>query len=108
MAGLQADSAVVAGLAEAKRDEAIFGSSVSPQTATAAPVPKKKNSQDDPSVYSARHTEGSTVFDPNAEGRFPTNEELRTLRHVLDRVPWNAYCSSLYLHAVLLNSHVTK
>jgi hypothetical protein len=95
MAGLQVDRDVLAGLAEANHDEAIIGQQNLAQTAL---EPSKKTSQDRSSIETSAHTAGSTLREPGAteDGekslRLPTDEELRTLQHVPDKIPWNAYC----------------
>ncbi|RDX54549.1 oligopeptide transporter [Lentinus brumalis] len=70
MAGLQADTDILAGLAEAKHLEYEF---------------EKKGIS--PSTSSHEHE-----LDGIHDGlEFPTEEEKRTLRHVSDAVPWSAY-----------------
>ena len=73
MAGLQADRDIIAGLAEAKRDEFEL---------------EKKGIA--PSETSHEHD-----LDGIHDGlEFPTEEEKHTLRRVSDSLPWSAYCTS--------------
>jgi proton-dependent oligopeptide transporter, POT family len=73
MAGLERDTAIVAGLAEAQRDEAEF---------------EKGSHGDSHSI--------SGLNDGIHDGLvFPTEEEVATLRRVPDSIPWNAYSQSL-------------
>ncbi|EIW55672.1 oligopeptide transporter [Trametes versicolor FP-101664 SS1] len=66
MAGLQADKDIIAGLAEAKRDE------------------YEKDIDDSTS-------EGHEPDGIHDGLEFPTKEERHTLRHVSDTIPWSAY-----------------
>lgn len=70
MAGLQADKDIIAGLAEAKRDE------------------YEKDIDDSTS-------EGHEPDGIHDGLEFPTKEERHTLRHVSDTIPWSAYCESI-------------
>ena len=71
MAGLQADNDILAGLAEAKRDELeLEKKGISPASSTHEPE-----------------------LDGVHDGlEFPTEEEKSTLRRVSDTIPWSAYC----------------
>ena len=73
MAGLQADKDIIAGLAEAKRDELeLEKKGISPASST-----------------------HSHELDGIHDGlEFPTEEEKKTLRRVADTLPWAAYCES--------------
>ena len=71
MAGLQTDTDILAGLAEAKRDELeLEKRGISP-------------------VESAHEEELDGIHDGL---EFPTAEEKATLRRVSDSIPWSAYC----------------
>ena len=73
MAGLDHDADVVAGIAEANKDLAIM----------------EKGKID---VYDAESDKNAA--DGIHDGlEFPSDEDLRTLRHVPDDIPWNAYCA---------------
>ena len=70
MAGLQADKDIIAGLAEATRDEA--------------------------ELYDKKKIESTTSHEHELDGihdglEFPTEEERLTLRRVSDTIPWSAY-----------------
>lgn len=73
MAGLQADKDIIAGLAEANRDEfELERKGVSPTSST-----------------------HSHELDGIHDGlEFPIEEEKKTLRRVADTLPWAAYCQS--------------
>lgn len=72
MAGLQADKDILAGLAEAKRDEAEY---------------EKQNIDDS--------TSQEHELDGIHDGlEFPTKDERHTLRRVSDSIPWSAYRES--------------
>ena len=70
MAGLQTDTDILAGLAEAKRDE--------------LELEKKGFSP----AESAHEQELDGVHDGL---EFPTEDEKKTLRRVTDSIPWSAY-----------------
>ncbi|KAH9896910.1 oligopeptide transporter [Cubamyces lactineus] len=74
MAGLQADKDIIAGLAEATRDEA--------------------------ELYDKKKIESTTSHEHELDGihdglEFPTEEERLTLRRVSDTIPWSAYLIAL-------------
>ncbi|PIL27553.1 transporter [Ganoderma sinense ZZ0214-1] len=70
MAGLQADKDIIAGLAEAQRDEVeLEKKGISPTSST--------HSHDLDGIHDGLE--------------FPTEEEKKTLRHVADTLPWAAY-----------------
>jgi POT family proton-dependent oligopeptide transporter len=70
MAGLQTDSAILAGLGEAQRDQA---------------------SEDEKKVHHDEQDD-KDVDDPVHRGlELPTEEERATLRRIADAIPWNAY-----------------
>lgn len=73
MAGLQTDKDIIAGLAEAKRDE----------------YELEKKGVSPPSSAHSHELDG--VHDGL---EFPTEEEKKTLRRVADSLPWAAYCES--------------
>ena len=73
MAGLQTDSAILAGLSEAKKDEFEY---------------EKKHIPEEPASPSE---EPDGIHDGLV---FPTEEERLNLRRVSDAVPWNAYRES--------------
>ena len=78
MAGLQADRDIIAGLAEAKRDEYEL---------------EKKG------IISPTSSAHEHELDGIHDGlEFPTEEERHSLRRVADHVPWNAYCKLSKLH----------
>ena len=74
MAGLQADRDIIAGLAEAKRDEYEL---------------EKKG------IISPTSSAHEHELDGIHDGlEFPTEEEKNTLRRVSDKLPLSAYCES--------------
>ncbi|THH01943.1 hypothetical protein EW026_g848 [Hermanssonia centrifuga] len=76
MAGLQTDDAILAGYAEAQRDQYI--------------LEKKLDRSEDHVVSSAASHEHE--LDGIHDGlEFPSDDERYTLRRVADAVPWNAY-----------------
>jgi POT family proton-dependent oligopeptide transporter len=81
MAGLQTDSAIVVGLAEAKRDEFEHE--------------KARGSQEIASSTEDDKLDEDLKHDGVHDGlEFPTDEERETLRRVADKIPWNAYRKS--------------
>lgn len=79
MAGLQADKDILAGLAEAQRDEVEL---------------EKKG-------FHVRDSEESTQGEHELDGihdglEFPTEEEKQTLRRVSDKLPLSAYCECFH------------
>ena len=91
MAGLQTDKDIIAGLAEATRDEF----------------------EDDRKGGSPTESTHSHELDGIHDGlEFPTEEEKKTLRHVADTLPWAAYCQSFapgfFLHRGSLRSRQTS
>ncbi len=88
MAGLQTDDAILAGYAEAQRDQYI--------------LEKKLDRSEDHVVSSAASHEHE--LDGIHDGlEFPSDDERYTLRRVADAVPWNAYCEShqsLFAHGL--------
>ena len=86
MAGLQTDDAILAGYAEADRDQYI--------------MEKKFGSGSHDHIISETTQELDGIHDGL---EFPTDEERDTLRRVSDSLPWSAYCecSSCSLSSVL-------
>ena len=74
MAGLQTDDAMIAGFAEAERDQYI--------------LEKKFGDSHDHIVSEAASQEHDGIHDGL---EFPTDDERNTLRRVSDKMPWNAY-----------------
>ena len=81
MAGLQTDDAILAGYAEADRDQYI--------------LEKKLGSGSHDHIISEATQELDGIHDGL---EFPTDEERDTLRRVSDSIPWNAYRTSASLH----------
>lgn len=73
MAGLQRDTAIIAGLGEAKMDEAMINE-------------KRTSSEQSVDQDVDHHLDG--IHDGL---EFPTEEERLSLRRVADAIPWNAY-----------------
>lgn len=82
MAGLQTDDAVLAGYAEADRDQYILEK-------------KFGSGSHDHIVSDAASQELDGIHDGL---EFPNDEERSTLRRVSDSIPWNAYRMSTSLH----------
>ena len=75
MAGLDADKDIIAGLAEAKRDELEL---------------EKKGIRPESRASTEEDLDG--IHDGL---EFPTEDEKKTLRRVSDKIPWSAYCELL-------------
>jgi hypothetical protein len=91
MAGLQVDKNVEAGLAFAHQDEATVGRGASQPDFNPPPTKKEFHDRSSGEISPVAETVAVRDHTEDVGGRFPTDEELRSLRHIPDHIPFNMY-----------------